>query len=442
VETEDRIGMVRDIVAELAACGGNVEAMEVVARIVYVRFRLASRETVRLRQRMQAIPGVRAIREVERLPFEADEDRLIRRVMFQESRAERIIFDSLIYVSDAMRRVVQLAQAVAASDAPILICGETGTGKELLARAIHNASRYGQGRFVPVNCAAIPDALLESELFGYADGAFTGAKRGGHPGLFEVADGGTLFLDEIGEMNLAVQAKLLRALADGEVRRVGSTQARHVRTRVLAATNRDLPALVQSGRFREDLYYRLNVIPITIPPLRDRREDVLSLAEDYLGRMARRQDRAFVFDETARQALLAYDYPGNVRELQNLIERACYLADGPIISAHHLLIGELPGTLADPPGKRQQYTGDGAGAIADRDVDEGECDAVGVSDAGEGDAAVSPNARGADGRSLREQVRAFERELIQRTIAETGSVRKAARRLGVSHTTLLNKMRG
>ncbi|MCL6632418.1 MAG: sigma 54-interacting transcriptional regulator [Alicyclobacillus herbarius] len=409
----------RDIVSVLAEAGANVEAMEVVARVVYIRFRLATEDAPHVRRRMEQIPGVAAIADVDRLPFEQDEDRLVRRALLHEEGAEPVQFTNLVYASPAMARVVQLAKTVAPTEAPVLLLGETGTGKELLARIIHKAS-LGQGRFVPINCAAIPDALLESELFGYEDGAFTGARRGGRPGLFEMADGGTLFFDEIGEMNLAVQAKLLRALNDGEIRRVGALRARKVRARVIAATNRDLRAMVGTGQFRADLYYRLNVIPICIPPLRERPEDIAKLAEHWIARMSQRLNRTISLDVSAQAALMTYDFPGNVRELQNILERACYLAEEGVITARHLLLED-----AQPSRRNRIYPG----PVIHNDTVRNEF------------VQNDPLPGNARETSLKEQVQAFERALIQRVVKETGSIRGAARRLGVSHSTLLNKLR-
>jgi transcriptional regulator with PAS, ATPase and Fis domain len=238
--------------------------------------------------------------------------------------------------SPAFRAALDLARKAAPSAAPVLVQGETGTGKELVARFVHGASPRAGGPFVPVNCAALPESLLESELFGHERGAFTGADRR-RRGLVELARGGTLFLDEIGEMPLALQAKLLRVLEEKEVRRLGSEAATKVDFRLVAATNRDLAALVREGRFREDLYYRLAVFAVTLPPLRERPGDAERLARHLAGRMAgggRRPPPAL--SEEAVAALRRYAWPGNVRELRNAIDRALVLAPpgGPIEPAH------------------------------------------------------------------------------------------------------------
>jgi transcriptional regulator with PAS, ATPase and Fis domain len=237
-------------------------------------------------------------------------------------------FDQLVSRSDAMRRVLTLAGRTAESDAPVLLSGESGCGKERIARFIHERSGRATGPFVAVNCGALPEGLLESELFGHVRGAFTGANRD-REGLFEAASGGTLLLDEIGETPLQLQVKLLRALQDGEVRPVGATRVRTVDARVIAATNRDLADMVAGKTFRKDLFYRLNVLRIEVPPLRARRDDVLPLAHGFLRRgCTRYRCGPCSLSAAALDALLAYSWPGNVRELEHAMERAVVLAEG------------------------------------------------------------------------------------------------------------------
>ena len=232
--------------------------------------------------------------------------------------------------------VLAHAARVAQAETTVLLTGESGTGKEVIARFIHHASRRGQGPFIAINCAALPDQLLESELFGYERGAFTGAVAA-KPGRIEQANGGVLFLDEVGEMALTVQAKLLRVLEEREFQRLGGTRLHHADIRVIAATNRDLHAAMQRGEFREDLYYRLGVFEIELPPLRERAEDVLELADMFLQEIGETVGRpAAGFERDARRDLLAYPWPGNVRELRNAIERAVILADGGLIRSEHL----------------------------------------------------------------------------------------------------------
>jgi DNA-binding NtrC family response regulator len=249
--------------------------------------------------------------------------------------------------SQSMRRTIEVARKVASSPSAVLIRGESGTGKELLAEAIHRSSPRAEKSFVQVHCAALSQNLLESELFGHVKGAFTGADRD-RIGRFQQADGGTLFLDEIGDINWEVQTKLLRVLQEMSFERVGSSQSIRVDVRILAATHQDLEALIAAGRFREDLYYRLNVISITTPALRDRKEDIFELAVHFLGLHAKGASMPVThIDDAAIEALVAYDWPGNVRELQNVIERAVVLADGPAIQ-----IEDLPGEVRRPVRRR------------------------------------------------------------------------------------------
>jgi two-component system response regulator HydG len=271
-------------------------------------------------------------------PFEPDEallavERALERKRLREQARDlrralegAVHFESLVGKSAAMQRVLELMRRAADSTATVLITGESGTGKEVVARAIHAAGARRARRFVGVNCGAIPEALVESELFGHVRGSFTGAvsdKRG----LFEEADGGTIFLDEIGELPLLLQVKLTRVLQERVVRRVGATDERKVDVRVIAATHKDLAAAVAGGTFRDDLYYRLNIFPIHLPPLRERRDDIPALAAHLLARHARAGLEGF--EPEALSALVRYDWPGNVRELENAIERALAVSDGP-----------------------------------------------------------------------------------------------------------------
>ncbi len=269
-----------------------------------------------------------AVRRAER------ELRLRRRVEELEGRAATGRFPELLGTSPAMGRVLALVEKVAPAEGSVLVQGETGTGKELVARALHRASGRRGGPFVPVNCASIPEGLLESELFGHARGAFTGA-AGDKAGLFVAADGGTLFLDEIGEMPPAIQAKLLRALQERRVRPVGSTAYTPFDVRVVAATNRDLLADVRAGRFREDIYYRIATFVIPVPPLRERREDVPVLVEAFVARHAAR-GRTVSFPPEVLRAFMDYGWPGNVRELESAVERCVYVCDGGRVSLDDL----------------------------------------------------------------------------------------------------------
>ncbi|AMD02450.1 sigma-54-dependent transcriptional regulator [Halomonas chromatireducens] len=269
----------------------------------------------------------------------------------------------------AMQAVYTRIRKTAPADVTVLIQGESGTGKELVARAIHQQSKRAAAALISVNCAAIPETLIESELFGHEKGAFTGASAA-RTGLVEAADGGTLFLDEIGELPLDAQARLLRVLQEGEIRRIGSVETRHVNVRLIAATHRDLRALSKTGEFRLDLYYRLNVMQIDLPPLRDREEDVLTIADVLLEKACRRHERnGLRLSRAARQEIRDYPWPGNVRELENALERGVILAEGHLIhpddlglhparpASSRLPLEPMPRTV-DPVESEQDENGD------------------------------------------------------------------------------------
>jgi len=315
-----------------------------------------------------------------------------------EVRSERRIGD-IIARSPVMIRALEVAGKVARHQSPVLLTGESGTGKELMARHIHRESDRADKPFVPVNCGAIPETLLESEFFGYVKGAFTGADRD-KPGLFEAADDGTLFLDEVGELSSPVQVKLLRALQDGEVRRLGGTETTTVSVRIVAATNRDLEAAVQAGDFRQDLYYRLAVIPIHLPPLRERTEAIPDLTHHLLGRLRKRLNlRVEGVSPGAMKALLAYPWPGNVRELENVLEQAMVLSEGDVLDEESLS-GRLQAT----------------------------------------DLVIEPG-YASDDLSVKRRSAALERDLIQRALERTGGNRsKAAALLELSPRALRYKI--
>jgi Nif-specific regulatory protein len=307
---------------------------------------------------------------------------------------EEFQYGLLVGRSPAMERVVELMGKVIPTQVSVLISGETGTGKELVARAIHMHGPRVEGNFIAVNCGALPEALLESELFGYKKGAFTGANED-RVGLFEAADNGTLFLDEVGEMPASLQVKLLRVLQDSQIRRVGDTVTRKVNIRLIAATNRDLRTEVDAGRFRQDLFYRLNVVPVVLPPLRERGEDVLLLARHFLDLFTKQQQKQIPgMTLEARDLLLRHPWPGNVRELENAMARAVALADDGVALEPHLF---------------------GLGASV---------------------------ARRWDGQhTLRETMEAVEAETIREALRQTESnVSRAARALGVSRQHLHNRM--
>jgi DNA-binding NtrC family response regulator len=314
----------------------------------------------------------------------------------REEVARSVRFENIIGRSRAMQEVFALIRRVAGSQASVLITGESGTGKELVARALHAHSPRANHPFVAVNCAAIPETLLESDLFGYKRGAFTDAKTD-KAGLFVEANGGTIFLDEIGELPLTLQPKLLRALQEREIRPLGGTKSERVDIRLITATNRHLEKRLKEGRFREDLFYRLNVIHIHLPPLRDRAEDVLPLAEHFLTRSAERAGKPLrSFKETAKKLLLAHAWPGNVRELENVVERAVALAEGDIVTPEDL-----------PPALRERKSQDRLTSAL------------------------------MQGLTLEE----LERQYIQRVLeAEGGNKTRAAQRLGLDRKTLYRKL--
>lgn len=264
-------------------------------------------------------------------------------VKFEQATSGKYTFDDVIGADQSLKDIVTLAEKIAATNSTLLILGESGTGKELFAHAIHNASTRRDRPFIKVNCAAIPETLLESEFFGYEKGAFTGAVKD-KMGKFELANYGTIFLDEIGDMSLHLQSKLLRVIQEREIERVGGEQTITIDVRVIAATNRNLPQLIATGKFREDLYYRLNVMELTLPPLRERKEDIPQLVNHMLLKYNRLLGKnVYGLSEDAMSALYNYNWPGNLRELENVIERAVVTADTSIITSRNLGLAQDAG---------------------------------------------------------------------------------------------------
>lgn len=331
------------------------------------------------------------------------------------TQSQPIQFENIICTSQVMHDIINIAKKTANSAYSVLIRGETGTGKELFARALHNASNRRHQPFAPINCAALPEALLESELFGYEPGAFSGAARGGKMGLFESANNGTLFLDEFGELSLILQSKLLRALQEGVIRRVGSTKEIPVDVRIIVATNRDLEEMVAKQQFRQDLYYRINVIPIHIPPLRDRKEDIPLLLSYFHNKYCRELNKHLSFSPKALEFLSDYSWPGNVRELQNIILRAIHLASGDTIDVSDLLICKTPSInqptsiMSNSPASTSLLTNEAAAPL--------------------------------EHLNLKESIEHKERELIIHALKKHGTARGAAREIGLSHTAVLNKIK-
>jgi len=312
---------------------------------------------------------------------------------------EQTVFEELVGRTEAMQRVVDLIRKVAPTDSTVLLLGESGTGKEVVAHTLHRLSRRSDRPFVAVNCAALPEALLESELFGHVKGAFTGAERE-NPGLFAEADGGTIFLDEIGDMSLITQAKLLRVLQNGEVRPVGANTPRRVDVRVLAATNRDLLEAVEQHAFREDLYFRLNVVQIRIPPLRERMDALPALVSHFIAQHNVRFGKNVKgLDDTSAHYLHQYRYPGNVRELESIIAHAVIMADGDMIHAQ-----DLPDTVRHGAVRRLALGHDPDGNILPLEA--------------------------AEERHIRDTLKALR-----------GNQSLAAKKLGISRSTLWRKMK-
>ncbi len=317
------------------------------------------------------------------------ENRLLR-----EQLQHRPGFGGFIGLSMKMQRVYRMIEKVSQHEYPVLILGESGTGKELVARSIHYSGPRKDRAFAPVDCSSLVPTLIESELFGYVKGAFTGAVQS-KQGLLEAASGGTLFLDEIGDMPVDLQAKLLRALQEREVKPVGSTERRQINVRVIAATNRDLESAIRAGTFRQDLYFRLNVVQLKLPPLRDRKSDIPLLVTAFLEKFSDPQGPVRTISEEAMRRLIAYDWPGNVRELENAVERAVALGSGPIVH-----VADLPSNLQYPTTER----------LPEKDE-------------------ILP-------------LEELERRAILRTLRETGGDKlSAARMLGIGKTTLYRKLK-
>jgi two-component system response regulator HydG len=329
---------------------------------------------------------------LERVARDMDLDRENR--LLREQLRSKPGFGGMIGVSAKMQRVYKMIEKVSQHEYPVLILGESGTGKELVAKSIHYSGIRKERPFAPVDCSSLVPTLIESELFGYVKGAFTGAMQS-KQGLLEAAQGGTLFLDEIGDMPVDLQAKLLRALQEREVKPVGSTERRHINIRIIAATNRDLESAIRTGAFRQDLYFRLNVVQVKLPPLRERKSDIQLMVISFLEKFSDPHGPPRTISDDAMRRLIAYDWPGNVRELENAIERAVAMGSGPIVH-----VGDLPSNLHYPSSER----------VPDKDE-------------------LLP-------------MEELERRAILRTLRETGGDKlAAARMLGIGKTTLYRKLK-
>lgn len=345
----------------------------------------------------RVVCNIRDLNELNILK-ELDENEQNRdKLELKELRAKQLFHDEFVYKSRAMQQIFELALKVAKVDSNVLISGESGVGKEIIVKIIHKASPRAQKSFLQINCGAIPETLLESELFGYEGGAFTGARSGGKMGYFELCNGGTLLLDEIGEMPLNLQVKLLRAIQDRQIFRIGGTTPIKFDVRIISATNRDLVEMVKSGQFRADLFYRLNVVPISIPPLRERADDIIPLAIHFLEKFNTKYKTNKRFEPEVLLAFELYNWPGNVREMENVIERLVIVNDDEIIGLHHL-----------------PFNNDG-GDTSGFNID-----------------LKNPI-------PLRTASEILERKLIAKALQLFGSTRKAAKILGVSHPTVIRK---
>ena len=348
--------------------------------------------------------NVRDISELDQLRSQLQETQALAKSYISkisELEMKGVDLSTLIFRSTEMERIVEMALRVSGVDSTVLLLGNSGVGKGLLAKLIHKHSERNQGPFIRVDCAGVPESLFESELFGYEKGAFTGAKIEGKPGFFELANMGTLFLDEICEIPLGSQSKLLHFLEDHEIIRVGGTELKKINVRVIAATNRDIKKMVSSRQFREDLYYRLNVVPIYIQPLKERREDILPLVFHYIENFNKAYQKKKVLSPEVVDALSNYDFPGNIRELANLTERLVVVSEKDRIE-----MADLPGIISDGEAK----------------------DVLDVSFVPEGI-------------PLKEAVRSYENSIIERTIKKHGSQREAAKALRMNQGSISRKLK-
>lgn len=346
-----------------------------------------------------AVSVCKGLTEVHKLAKRLKKDRDQLQNTIGSMHQAKYYFDQMIGADGGLKEVIQVGKRAANANLPILILGESGTGKELFAQSIHNESGRAAEPFIPVNCATIPSSLIESELFGYEEGSFTNAKKGGKVGLFEMANGGTLFLDEIGELSQELQAKFLRVLEEGTIRRIGGTTEKSVDVRVIAATNRDLRHLIQKGMFREDLFYRLNVLNINIPPLRDRKEDIPKIIK-YVLQQHQENDLPFTITEDALKVLQNFHWPGNVRELINTMKYAVCMTE-----TEEITVRDLPQNLMES----------------------------------------NPSHNFTNNPTLKEVTDRVENEYLQKMLSEYGnnlaSKEEIAKILGISVATLYNKLK-
>ncbi|KAF1369608.1 sigma-54 interaction domain-containing protein [Yokenella regensburgei] len=382
ITTIDRLSMVEDVLKDFPCCDINIISMKVAPGRILIKSWLREQQDI-----FRVLTRLNQHCDIINIAYYSEDF-----VHFSSPESTRPRdFSDIVSCSPEMQLVISQAMKVADSKYTVLIRGETGTGKELLARAIHNAGKRRYSPFIPLNCSALPETLMESELFGYEKGAFSGADSHGKKGLFETADQGTLFLDEFGEMPLNLQAKLLRVLQDGGIRRVGGTKIIPVNTRIIVATNACLEEMVENRQLRADLYYRVNVLSLTIPPLRERPQDITLLMRYFVQKYSKEFQRRFILDKACFESLHAHPWPGNVRELENTIIRLMLMAESEVVMLEDL--------------------------------------------------GMAPAGKLAAGRPFKAQVEHEERRLIEQMVEENASSRRIARALGVSHTTVLNKIR-
>ncbi|MCU6174700.1 sigma-54 interaction domain-containing protein [Citrobacter cronae] len=385
IKTIDRLSMVEDVLKEFSCCDINIISMKVTPGRILIKSWCRQLQDISC---VQSCLSQRA--DIINVAYLCEE---ISELSTSEPERPRY-FSDIICSSQSMRLLIEKAIKIADSKYTVLIRGDTGTGKELLARAIHNSGKRRFYPFIPVNCSALPESLMESEFFGYEKGAFSGADCKGKKGLFEMADKGTLFLDEFGEMSLSLQAKLLRVLQDGGIRRVGGAQIIPVNVRIIVATNANLEEMVEQRLLRADLYYRINVLSLTIPPLRERPQDITLLIRHFVQKYAKEFQRRIILDKACFAALHHHAWPGNVRELENTIIRLMLMAESDVITLDELGMVNLPAVEQAPTE-----------------------------------------------RPFKEQVLSAERQLIEQMVEDNVSSRHIAKALGVSHTTVLNKIR-
>jgi transcriptional regulator of aroF, aroG, tyrA and aromatic amino acid transport len=401
--TRDRLGITVEILEKIYNRKINLISMEVFFQKVCVKVDdMAEVVKKELMKEICNIKDIISVKEMELLYYEQNEKKLQAII----DSIEDMEFKNIIGASKAIERVKDMTLTIAKSNSTVLLRGESGTGKEVFAKAIHDVSHRSNKNFVAINCAALPETLLESELFGYEKGSFTGAAIGGKEGIIKEASGGTLFLDEIGEIPMFIQAKLLRMIQEGKIRKIGSNREEAIDVRIIAATNKNLEDMIKDKTFREDLYYRLNVIPMYIPTLKERLEDIPLFVQFFIDKLNFKLNKHIKgADIEFISELMKYDWPGNVRELQNVIERAMNLCKGDILAAEDIFINF----------RNDSYN------FNHKDIIEKKPDEY----------LQLP---------LKDIMEKCEKEVIEKVIGNYKSYRKAASVLKVSHTTIMNKI--